>query len=96
MREISFAEAIAEATIQTMEENKHILLFGEGVDDPKGAFGTTLPVFKKFGGNRVFDTPLSESALTGVAVGAAMGLFSGVMITAFTRREDSQTGVMSP
>jgi pyruvate dehydrogenase E1 component beta subunit len=45
---------------------------GQGVDDPMGMFGTTLDLHKKYGSERVFDTPLSENALTGVAVGAAI------------------------
>jgi pyruvate dehydrogenase E1 component beta subunit len=46
---------------------------GQGVDDPSGMFGTTQGLHKEFGRDRVFDTPLAETALTGVAVGAALG-----------------------
>jgi pyruvate dehydrogenase E1 component beta subunit len=45
---------------------------GQGVDDPSGMFGITLDLHKKYGSERVFDTPLSENALTGIAVGAAI------------------------
>ncbi len=71
MRTLKFGEAIAEATIQAMEAEPRLFVMGEGVDDPKGSFGTTLAPFKKFG-DRVFDTPLSEGAVTGVAIGAAL------------------------
>ena len=45
---------------------------GLGVPDPKGIFGTTIGLEEKFGKDRVFDIPLSENALTGVALGAAI------------------------
>lgn len=71
-RTLKFSEALAEATVQAMEENTRVFVMGEGVDDPKGAFGTTLTAFKRFGPCRVFDTPLSESAITGIGIGAAI------------------------
>jgi pyruvate dehydrogenase E1 component beta subunit len=46
---------------------------GQGVDDPTGMFGTTLNLNKKYGFQRVFDTPLAENGLTGIAIGAAIG-----------------------
>jgi pyruvate dehydrogenase E1 component beta subunit len=55
-----------------------------GVDDPKGIFGTTVSAFRKFGPARVFDTPLAENALTGVAVGAALSGLRPVMVHART------------
>lgn len=45
---------------------------GLGVPDPKGVFGTTLGLQKKYGDQRVFDIPLSENAVTGIALGAAI------------------------
>lgn len=80
MRILKYSEAIAEATLQAMEENPKVFLMGEGIDDPKGAFGTTLPAFKKFGASRVFDTPLSENAVTGIGIGAAIEGWPCVMI----------------
>ena len=71
-RLLSYGDAIGEALVQAMEANSRVLLMGEGVDDPKGTFGTTLPAFKRFGPTRVFDTPLSEQAITGIGVGAAL------------------------
>lgn len=72
MRNLKYGEAIAEATIQAMEAEPRLFVMGEGVDDPKGSFGTTLAPFQRFGRERVFDTPLSEGAVTGVAIGAAL------------------------
>lgn len=69
---IKFNEAIREATMQAMSENKHVIIIGEGVPDPKGIFGTTLGLREKFGPNRVFDMPVSENALTGICIGAAL------------------------
>ena len=45
---------------------------GLGVPDPTGIFGTTQGLVEKFGAKRVFDVPLSENALTGIALGAAI------------------------
>lgn len=72
MRKLKYSEALAEATIHAMEENPRVIVIGEGADDPKGVFGTTLEPLKKFGPDRVFDSPLSESAVTGIGVGAAI------------------------
>ena len=68
---ISYIEAIREATEQEMERDPSVILFGLDVDDPKGIQGTTLGLIDKFGPERVFGTPLSEDAMTGVAVGMA-------------------------
>jgi pyruvate dehydrogenase E1 component beta subunit len=46
---------------------------GQGVDDPAGMFGATRGLQLEFGRTRVFDTPLAENAMTGIAVGAALG-----------------------
>ena len=72
-RRISYPEAIREGLKQALALDDRVFLMGQGVDDPQGMFGTTLNLQKEFGGKRVFDTPLAETALTGVAVGAAIG-----------------------
>jgi pyruvate/2-oxoglutarate/acetoin dehydrogenase E1 component len=69
---IKYSQALSEATMHAMAENPKIFLMGEGIDDPKGTFGTTLPAFQKYGSERVMDTPLSESAVTGIGIGAAI------------------------
>jgi len=55
-----------------MEADPQVFLFGLGVDDCKGIFGTTIEASKRFGKSRVFDVPASENALTGIAIGAAL------------------------
>jgi pyruvate/2-oxoglutarate/acetoin dehydrogenase E1 component len=71
-RELTYAQAIYEATVQEMERDPDVFVFGLGVDDPIGLYGTTLDLHKRFGADRNFDTPLAEDAMTGVAVGAAL------------------------
>src|SRR5438034_11829077 len=67
MRELKYREAIDEATRQAMAKDERVFVLGVGVDDAKGIFGTTRGATLEFGPNRVFDTPLSEAALSGVA-----------------------------
>jgi len=71
-REITYAEALYEAVSREMERDPAVFVFGLGVDDPKGMYGTTLDLHRRFGADRNFDTPLSEDAMTGVAIGAAL------------------------
>ena len=71
-RVLTYAEAILEATEQEMERDSTVILLGIGVDDFKGTWGTTKDLHVKFGRDRVFDTPLAEDGMTGVAIGAAL------------------------
>jgi pyruvate/2-oxoglutarate/acetoin dehydrogenase E1 component len=71
-RVITYAEAIREATAQEMARDPNVIVLGIGVDDFKAVYGTTRGLVEQFGPQRVFDTPLSEDAMTGVAVGAAL------------------------
>jgi len=71
-RNIKFNEAILEATSQLLETDPSVYVMGLGVSDPKGTFGTTKDLQKKFGLNRVMDMPISENAMTGVAIGTAI------------------------
>lgn len=71
-RKLSYAAAIREAFEQAMELDKNVFLMGQGINDKVGMFGATTDIYKKYGEDRVFDTPLAETGLTGVAVGAAM------------------------
>ena len=82
MRQLKYREAIDEATRQAMAKDERIFVMGVGVDDPKGIFGTTRGAFEQFGPSRVFDTPLSEAALTGMGVGAAMRGFHPLLVHA--------------
>ena len=78
-RNIDCAKAINEATEQCMKKHKNVFIFGLGVPDPKGIFGTTTGLQKKFGNQRVFDMPLAENGMTGVAVGAALNGFRPII-----------------
>jgi len=69
---ITFGRAIREALEDEMELDSRVVLMGLGVADARGVFGTTVGLQHKFGRERVFDIPLSENALTGVALGMAM------------------------
>ena len=72
MKKITFVKAINDALHIAMKKDSKMLCYGLGVTDPKAVFGTTENLEKKFGKKRVFDTPTSENAMTGVAIGAAL------------------------
>lgn len=73
LRKITHGEAVREALDQALAHDSRVFVMGQGVDDPGGMFGATLDLHKKHGRERVFDTPLSENALTGIAIGSALG-----------------------
>ena len=77
---ITFAEAINTATIQSMELEKNVFVFGIGVDKQGNIFGTTQNIKEKFGSDRIFDTPSSEQALTALAAGAANANLRPILI----------------
>jgi len=77
---ITFAAAIQEALDQAMELDENVIVYGLGVDDPKAIFGTTAGLQKKYGSHRVFDTPTSENAMTGIGIGAALEGIRPVMV----------------
>lgn len=68
---VKYKDAIEEAYIQCMEIDPSIFIAGIGVDYSSTVFGTTDNVLKKYGSERIFDTPAMENALTGIAIGAA-------------------------
>ena len=72
LKKIKFKDSINQALHFSMKKDKNLLCYGLGVTDPKGVFGTTLNLEKKFGKNRVFDIPCSENAITGVSIGASL------------------------
>jgi acetoin:2,6-dichlorophenolindophenol oxidoreductase subunit beta len=71
MPDLSYGEAINRALSRALEQWPETLLFGEDVAKPGGVFGVTRRLRTRYG-DRVFDTPISESAILGSAVGAAM------------------------
>lgn len=73
---LTYREAIARSMRTAMKTNPKSIVYGLGVTDFTGIFGTTLGLEKEFGSERVFDTPLSEESMTGFSVGAALnGLY---------------------
>jgi pyruvate/2-oxoglutarate/acetoin dehydrogenase E1 component len=72
MRLCTYGEALREALEQEMRRDERVFLMGQGIDDFKGFYGTTKGLAGEFGSRRVFDTPLSEDAMTGAAIGAAL------------------------
>lgn len=70
-RIVTFEKAINEAIISEMKRDKRVFLFGLDVTDHKRIFGSTVGL-EIFGRERFFGTPLSEEAMTGVALGAAI------------------------
>lgn len=72
VRLIRYVDALREAFDQEMTRDPNVILYGLDVDDHKGIQGSTVGLQEKFGKERVFGTPLSEDAMTGVAIGAAM------------------------
>jgi pyruvate dehydrogenase E1 component beta subunit len=71
-REITYAAALREAIDDCLKEDPSVFIIGEGVPDPKGIFGTTSGLLERYGPDRVSDMPVSENALTGVCIGAAL------------------------
>lgn len=80
MRSLTYTQAINEAMHIAMAADPSVLCYGLGADDPKRIFGTTDNLQEQFGPERVFDTPTSENAMTGIGVGAALGGFRSVMM----------------
>lgn len=73
---MTYRDALATTMRSALSTNPNVIILGQGVDDFKGTFGTTLNLAQEFGADRVFDTPLAEEAVTGIAVGAALnGLY---------------------
>lgn len=70
--QITFREAVNLALSKEMEDDPSVFVFGLDVADHKRIFGSTEGLVEKFGLERCFGTPLSEDAMTGVALGAAI------------------------
>src|SRR4029453_19373333 len=79
-RLLRYVDALREAVSQEMERDPQVFLFGLDVDDHKAIQGSTRGLLEQFGPQRVFNTPLSEDAMTGVAIGAAMAGFRPVHV----------------
>jgi len=69
---ISYAQAINLALREEMKRNKKLVCFGLGVNDSLKFFGTTKGLNEQFGNDRVFETPTSENAMTGIGIGMSL------------------------
>lgn len=70
--ELTYRDAIKEALVEEMKRDARVIFYGEDVADYGGAFKATKGLLEAFGRDRVFNTPISEAAICGTAVGAAM------------------------
>jgi TPP-dependent pyruvate/acetoin dehydrogenase alpha subunit/pyruvate/2-oxoglutarate/acetoin dehydrogenase E1 component len=69
---LTYGAALGAAMRDALESRPETVILGQGVDDHRGIFGTTLGLADAYGG-RVLDVPLAEEGLTGIGVGAALG-----------------------
>lgn len=77
---LTYIEAIKLAFDHSLAQEEKVMLFGLGVGDVGGVFGTTLGLQDKYGTDRVFDIPLSENAITGMALGLSIQGFRPIMV----------------
>ena len=78
-RELFYMQAVNEALKQEMERDENIFVAGEDVALHRGIFGITIGLHQTWGDERVLDTPISEAAIIGLAVGSAAVSASGTM-----------------
>ncbi|MFC0233416.1 alpha-ketoacid dehydrogenase subunit beta [Vagococcus entomophilus] len=72
MRRLTYLEAVNEALDEALGQDKRVFLMGEDIGIYGGGFGATKGLEEKYGAERVRSTPISESAIVGLAVGASM------------------------
>jgi pyruvate/2-oxoglutarate/acetoin dehydrogenase E1 component len=72
MAELTYREAVASAIAQEMERDENVVFLGEDIGAAGGVFKATVGLLERFGPTRVRDTPISEMAILGAAMGAAM------------------------
>ena len=72
MPEITYREALNQALSEEIERDENVVLLGEEVAQFKGSYKVSEGLLEKFGSNKIVDTPISEAAFSGLAVGAAM------------------------
>lgn len=80
MRQITYAQAINEALSLMLARRKDVYLIGQGVTSPWYVGSTTKGLVERFGKERVIDTPVSENAVTGAAVGSAIAGMRPVVV----------------
>lgn len=69
----TYRDALRTCMRDALATHDHTVIMGQGVDDFKGTFGSTVGLAEEFGRDRVIDTPLMEEGMTGIAIGAALG-----------------------
>ena len=72
MADVTYREAVAEGIAREMRRDPNVVCLGEDIGAAEGVFKTTVGLFTEFGPRRVWDTPISEQAIVGAAMGAAM------------------------
>src|SRR3974390_1898610 len=72
MAELTYRDAVARGIAQEMERDPDVIFFGEDVAKAGGVFKATVGLYEQFGPRRVRDTPISEQAILGATMGAAM------------------------
>jgi pyruvate dehydrogenase E1 component beta subunit len=72
MAQLTYRDAVARAITQEMEHDPNVVFLGEDVGSAGGVFKATVGLLERFGPERVRDTPISEQAILGAAMGAAM------------------------
>jgi pyruvate dehydrogenase E1 component beta subunit len=72
MAELTYRDAVAAGIAQEMERDERVVFLGEDIGAAGGVFKATVGLFERFGPRRVRDTPISEQAIIGAAMGAAM------------------------
>src|SRR5205814_5403824 len=72
MPELSYREAVRDALSHAMRDDEDVFIMGEDIAQMGGSMGVTQGLFDEFGGERVRNTPISEMAIVGTGIGAAM------------------------
>lgn len=72
MKKISYREAVSEAIKEEMRRDESVIMLGEDIGVYGGGFGVTRGLIDEFGSDRILETPISETAFTGAAIGAAI------------------------
>ena len=93
MRVLSYAEAIREAHAQLLASDPRVFVIGQGLWSPWYAGGSLQDLEQEFGRNRIIDSPVSENATTGAAVGAAL---AGMRPIVFHPRMDFMVLALDP
>ena len=87
MTKMTYRDAIRLGITEEMRLDRDVIFLGEDIGVYGGAFGVSKGLLEEFGEERILDTPISEGAIVGTAVGAAT---TGLRICAIMRRSSSQ------